>query len=169
MKKISLLFFVLIPALLTGCSSVQVNSGYENGYDFTKLVTYKIIKPESTASDSVFYKEVYDAIDGVMVEKAYGKNNKYPDFLITWHYNMNKNMLNEITDNPGWKIKDKELPRQNQNILVIDIKDAESNKLIWRGWANNTDLSKKHNGKIIYNTVEKLLGIFPPENPVAFH
>ena len=76
----------LVVISMTSCSSVTVNSDYDQGYDFAKLKTFGFLKiPADAGIDQLDAKRLSNAIERVMGEKGYTISEE-PDFGVAMHF-----------------------------------------------------------------------------------
>ncbi|MCP3097564.1 DUF4136 domain-containing protein [Myxococcus sp. K15C18031901] len=180
----------LLALLFAACSSINVNTNYDPGA-VQQLDSYKTYAwmPQPTGSD----KRVYNPIVGAQVEKAtdqYLQSRGYqrvdpgsnPNFLIGWHGAINEKLEADTVNSyygypydpvwdpfflgPGPVVPETYVRQYEEGTLLLDIVDASSQKLVWRGTAKselkeNADAESQQ--KRIYKAVSKMLKDFPPK------
>ena len=152
MRRLTLFFaFALAIALTTaGCATMTVSAHIERGVSFTEYVTYDWGKPDNLPAgdprldNNAFFNDyLQGAIEKKMAamgyERAAGAN---ADVLIHYHASVHQKLDVYESDRPygycyGSECQDR-VVEYEQGTLVIDMVDARTNKLIWRGWAQDT-------------------------------
>ena len=168
MKQILLIVVMALMAInLMSCSSVTVNSDYDQGYDFAKLKTFGFLKiPADAGIDQLDAKRLSDAITSVMGEKGYTVSEE-PDFGIAMHFATQAKTEIDSTSYGyyGWGRGGAQVWQYDEGTLVIDFIDRAKNELIWRG--SGTKILADHPSiedkiKNINAAVAEILNQFPP-------
>ena len=179
-----LLYIVLITFTLHACSGITVSQDYERGFDFSGYKTYAWL-PEETKKYGVQDNDLVDnRIRDAMVRHF--DSNGYqqvetgkPDFYISYQMSVEQRVSNTsvsggvaigrgsygrmgsvgISTAPQARVYD-------QGKLQIDITDAASGDLVWRGLS--TQQMSQHSDPekmtaIVNETVTAVLEQFPPK------
>ena len=173
MNSTSKFFILIFIGFIAGCAHVyDVNYDYDKNADFANLKTYDWmpISQESNASrrNSEYVEE---AVDAELQAKGLGLNSDNPDFLITARLGT-KNTKSERIKGPQFSSFNRKAGRKGVEVtdievgsLVVDVVDAKSKKIVWRGNAkavvDDSD-SPERTEKLIKNAVSKILKNFPP-------
>jgi len=158
----------LVVISMTSCSSVTVNSDYDQGYDFATLKTFGFLKiPADAGIDQLDAKRLSNAIERVMVGKGYTVSEE-PDFGIAMHFATQAKTEIDSTSYGyyGWDRGGAQVWQYDEGTLVIDFIDRAKNELIWRG--SGTEILADHPSvddktKNINDAVTEILSQFPPE------
>ena len=143
---------VLVAAgLLSGCATMSVSSHTERGFAWSQHRTFEWGPADALpSSDPRFAKDPYfqDRVAGAIEKQmaAQGFERAAPqakaDLLIHYHANIAERIdVNEIDRGYGYCMAPDCRPRvarYEAGTLVVDIIDARTNRLIWRGWARDS-------------------------------
>ena len=136
---------VLASIGLAACTTVRTTVDFDRSADFSKYRTYKWIEGESLTENSIVLKRLTAAIDRQILAKGLVKADPadllvalqahrsretvyYPQSRVAWGWGYG----------PGWWRGNlvywhpEEIP---VGTLVVDLVDAKSNQLVWRGVA----------------------------------
>lgn len=157
MKK-NLLVILFASVLLSGCNSlrVMVDNDYSYDTDFTTYMSYNFLNCEIDTSN--ICTEIQDAIRRQMKARGYKVTEDNPGLLVSY------SIIKERVDYKGyfqpslerWVNKyDNEDTYKVQNfnfgggMILVSLLDAESSRLIWRGYASGV-FNKKVNKPVNY-------------------
>lgn len=135
-------------AMLAGCATLNVGSHTDRGLIWSKYKTFDWGPADALpASDPRLDKDPYfqDRVEGA-IEKAMAAHgfvrsatNERPDVIIHYHANVAERLDADQSDRSyGHCAFDDCRPRVSRHeagTLVVDLVDASSNVLMWRGWA----------------------------------
>jgi hypothetical protein len=178
--------FCIIPLLLTicACSGIKVSQDYDQEYDFSKLNTFAWKPNESNeygiTNNDLLDNRIRSAITNNLLAKNYTQTDSgKPDFFISYHVTVEQKVSNSNVSG-GISLGRSSAGRYgsigistgsrarvyNQGTLLIDVTDAASSKLVWRG--NSSQPVSEHSDPdkstaLINDTVEKVLSQFPPK------
>ena len=158
----------------SSCATMDVSSHVERGADFTQYRTWEwgpadaLPTGDPRLDANPFFK---DHLEGA-VEKALASNRLQraaagatPDLLIHYHANISQRFqVNEPDVNCSGNCQANVIEYE-QGTIVIDVMDTKTNRLVWRGWAqdsvqdtlNNQDRMEKQ----IEEAVSKMFVRFP--------
>lgn len=170
-------FRFLVPAVLTvltlsvaGRAFDQVHTDYDKKADFSHYKTYSWIKVQT--SNPLWEQRIKDAVDPEMQAKGFQKVDSGGDMALTavgstrdqQEYNTFYNGLG-----PWWwrgfgNEATTTVTTYRIGTLVLDMFDAQSHRLIWRGTASDM-LSEKpsKNEKKLDKVIAKMFEKFPPK------
>lgn len=172
--------------LTGGCSQVSVQTDFDQSADFASLKTYAWYDGEQPttgdprADNPMLDQRVRTAVETVLNEKGFTKTDAAPDFLLIYHAAVSKEIGVTTTTQPGYSagyygwnyvyspvwIEQSASYTYNQGSLILDVVDAKSEKLIWRGsaQANVDDVNTQQQRKNLMNeAVRGMLAKFPPK------
>jgi Domain of unknown function (DUF4136) len=148
MRTYKLLTTVVAALALAGCATMNVSSHIERNVTFSDYVTYDWGPPDNLPvgdprlDNNPFFK---DHLQGAIEKKLAAKGYEHavtgqPDLLIHYHASVNQKLdVYEVDSRYGYcygncqaQIVDFEL-----GTLVVDVVDAKTNKVVWRGWAQD--------------------------------
>ncbi|KOS07804.1 hypothetical protein AM493_18410 [Flavobacterium akiainvivens] len=183
MKAIKLLPLLLATVFAVSCSSVRVNSDYDEAANFTTFKTYGYLKDgvDKAEISDLDKKRILTAIDAEMAKKGFTKSDK-PDFLVNIFTKANK----EVNVNnwggyggwgygwgPGWGWGGpwgwgggyNSVSTHTEGTLYIDVIDTAKKELVWQGVGTGV-LTKNREKKQerINEFVEKIIAEFPPQD-----
>jgi len=135
--------------VLTGCRSVSVSSDYDTGFDFARFRTFQWSQPATHTPDvnALIGQRIERAVNSEFEKKGYDLTSP-PDFLVAIH--CGKDQKIRVVD-WGYAYGPTDLWGYHgyyrrgfgpggisayvyeQGTLVIDIIDAATNRLVWRG------------------------------------
>lgn len=162
----------LLPlALLFACSSISTDYDYDTSYDFSKLKSYRWadIASKSDASPLVIQR-VGAAVEGQLKAKGYMAAEGAPDFLVATHVGRQTRI--QVADwgygygpRTGWHGGGVDLYTYEEGSLVVDIVDARTKELEWRGTATavvDPGATPEERTERINEAVAKMFEDFPP-------
>jgi len=180
-------FFLLsafsIIVLAVACSSAKVRHDFDEEVDFANLQTYfwiakpdtEHIAPAKKRRRAFLDQEIKKAVNKNLATKGFRLDSTDPDFLMISHVDV-KDKLNltnwgyNYSGNWsywGWGGQDVDVQQYREGLLVLDVVDAVSKQLIWRGVAQKALPEKmpspEEMGKNINKVVIKILKEFPPQ------
>ncbi len=157
-------FFLIVFVLLAGCSSIKVEHNYDDTIDFHEAET----QVEGTLAPRVAVARVVkDEIENELIADGYRKATDNPDFLVAFHVSVIDPV--SASYNPGrysaWGQGAPMIKTVSVGTLVVDIIDAGSNELVWRGTASGGVERGGDSDKAaekIHDAVHKIMAKFPP-------
>ena len=185
--KFSVLVFILfLFGHLWGCSGIQVSQDYDLSRDFSSLKTYawqSENQPETgdiRVDNSLLDTRFRSAIDDSLFKKGYQKKSEgKPDFYVAYTYQIDSKVESSNVTvgfgfgsggggaftgmgvNSGGRVRE-----YDEGLLVIDLIDAATASLMWRGTGTapvdqhaNPEKTVKENNE----GVEQILAQFPPQ------
>lgn len=163
-------FFFLVFVLLAGCSSIKVQTNYDDAVDFAPYKTFAFheesIEVEGTAaSRAAVVHAIKDEIENELTSGGYQGSKDSPDFLVAFH----ASVIDPVSANysPGrysaWGKGSSMVQTVSEGTLIIDIVDAGSNELVWRGTASGAvERGSDKAAEKIHDAVHKIMAKFPP-------
>jgi hypothetical protein len=153
---------------LAACSTMQVETDYDPGYDYSKLKTYNWVPNPSIKQGNELFEKHFQKIMGEnLATKGITRDEANPDFLIAYHGDVQRRV--DVTNwgyrYPGW-YGGIDVYQYNEGTIVVDFIDAKSKELIYRSTVTaevgrgSMDFEKRQ--KRITEAVEKILKDFPP-------
>jgi hypothetical protein len=166
---------------LAGCAGgMKISVDYDKENDFTGYRTWDWMteRPGTSNDPRVDHPEVRERIMAVIQEEfiahGYLRETGNPDFLINYHAalgnQLNVTGINSMYGYPytfgGWMtVTSTQSYEWQKGSLILDILDAESKVMVWRGSAEadiNVDLPPEARKPQIHEAVQRMLERFPP-------
>lgn len=176
MKSMLCLAVVCFAAIIAGCApSVTVNYDYDTEYNFAPLKVYAWIPIKATGSVSELrIRRFVDALNNQLQAKGYTLSTDNPDFLVAVH-GSTKEQIN-VTDSGygygprygrGWGTgySDIDVYQYTEGTVFVDIVDAESRHMVWRGTAQtevDDSASPEKQEQRFAEIAARLFSNFPP-------
>ena len=174
MNRLMMLACVCLLAISTGCSTIRVETDFDPDADFELFKTYKWIE-HAKKTDSAMMKDplirshIIDAVENEMDAKGYFKAvNEKPDFLIAFYAGSRKKV--DVTHYHyrygrwgRFAGRDISVRKYKEGTLIVDIIDAKTRQLAWRGWARSVLHGRENAAEDIKASVNKMLGRYPPK------
>jgi hypothetical protein len=181
-------FVVLAFAALTlaACAGSRVATDYDANARFDTLQTFAWLDPvledvEDPVLDSqLLTRKVQRAVADALLQRGYSRT-EHPadaDFLVTYHTASRERLRDRGGFSIGlgigrpWRhgygsmhVGDGYFPRiegYQEGTLIIDVLDAESRDLLWRGWVRNTVETRNYTDEAIMAAVNEIIAEFPP-------
>src|SRR5688572_979081 len=136
---------------LTGCVTLMpVSSHVERGLDFARYRTYDWtpadalpLTDERLGQNPFFVDDVHGAIDTEMNRRGLARATaERADLFVHYHAAVNERL--EVATHPGAGFRDcfgddcrPDVATYEAGTLVIDLVDASTHRLVWRGWAEH--------------------------------
>ncbi len=144
-----LIIGVMFTATIAGCAAMTVSSHIERNVDFADFVTFDWGAPDALPvgdprlDNNEFFR---DYVMGTIEKELAGKGfrqavNGEPDLLVHYHASVSHKVDVYEADRPyGYCYQDcgPGVVEFEQGTLVVDIVDRRTNKVVWRGWAQDT-------------------------------
>ena len=166
MRKMMVLVFATL--VLTGGTFAQkVTSDYDNTVDFTQYKTYAWVLGSNVAKDPLWHQRIVGNIERQLEAKGLKRVDSNPDVYVTYNSDLSEDVSIQGfgTGRPwlGGNFSAGKVTRI-EGTLVVDIQDAQSKRLIWRGIATETASDKREkNISKLEKTVSKLFKQYPPK------
>ena len=176
---------IILVMTLVGCApSARITYDYDEAIDFTAYETFDWMAPPGDIEDplgafpTVAFR-IKNSIQDELREKGYSKVNEDPDFYVVYHASIKRQITRTYIDTWGYYY-----PRYHrypphrryppglwgsiyveayeEGTLVIDIIDAATNELAWRGAARGAVGNRAMAREKIDEGVRVILEHFPP-------
>jgi hypothetical protein len=171
-------------AAFSACSGMTIQTDYDPvaAPNLSRYQSYRWL-PQPQCADTRVYNPITQgrivrAVEAELGERGYTKDSQSPEFLVGWHATIEGRMDVQSMNTYygyGWGrwragggviVQDNYVREYNEGMLILDIVDANSNELVWRGSAQaeitrSTDPAKRQ--EQINKAVKKILERFPPQ------
>lgn len=184
MKIQKLTGMVLLLLMAAGCSGIQVSQDYDIQRQFPDMQAYAWKAAENKSSDDfrennpLLHKRFRENIDRVLTKKGYAQKSN-PDFRVDYTYAIKTRIRSQpVTTGFGFGagpyyhyggihiISAPNVYDYDVGMLAIDVYDAGSDTLLWRGMGSEQIASHPTPQKIsemVTRLVEAILEQFPPQ------
>jgi hypothetical protein len=149
MKPTGSLAFVLTAMVLaTGCAELIANADFDPATDFGVYQTYAWAPRDALPTgdprldaNPFFDARVRSAVDAELAAKGLALTDANPSLLVHYHASVRERLdVYRIDREAGYTTGGGE--RENVSVyeegtLLVDLVDASSNRVIWRGWAQS--------------------------------
>ncbi len=186
MKKLKSHFLLVIGAVITiglaSCApSIKVKAHYDKDQDFSGLKTFDWLKPEPRQTNPmeknpILARNVKKEIIANLQHKGLKVQGANPDFYIVFYGSTREKTEIQTWGSPyrtwgyrgwvrGWDYSYVTTDEYEEGTLVIDIIDAKSNRMVWRG-SGSDRIEKAPSKKFeerVQAAVHKILSGFPPK------
>ncbi len=174
--RISLPLVLVIALAGAGCATMTVSSHVEPGLDISPYHSFNwgpadaLPVQDSRLADNPFYKDhIQGEVERQLGARGFTLDTDKPDLLIHYHAVIDRRLdVDRVDQEHGYCFDDGCQARTfeyESGTLVIDVVDARSNKVIWRGWAQDTvERSLKNEDRLatqIEQSVRRMLARFP--------
>jgi len=170
LTKLLVLFAFIVSTAAVGAA---VSVDHDPKVDFTKFKTYSWM-PGTPAANPLNETRIHDAIDAQLAAKGLKKVDDGGDLRVVTHASSKDEQRVDVQEygyyGPAWSAWNRGYSTTSVNVytvrvgeLVVDIFDAESKKVVWRGEASGVvSENADTNAKRISKAVTKLFKNFPP-------
>ena len=164
---------------LVGCATAMtVSSHVDRGIDFTRYHSYDWGPADALPTgdarldkDPFFQDHVQGEVEKALAARGFaGPTSDTPDLLIHYHASINERInVSRVDRNYGYDYDNgaPEISNYEAGTLVLDIVDARTNRVIWRGWAQDSveDVLKNRDrmARKIREAVTRMLATMPPK------
>jgi uncharacterized protein DUF4136 len=171
MRPLFRLTAALLSALaLSGCAArMTVSSHVERGLDLSRYRTFDWGPADALPTgdarldqDPFFKDQVQGAVEkGLLTRGLRLPDTGTPDLLIHYHAHISKRLdLNRVEHFYGYGYCSQpgcpsEVVQYEAGTLVLDLVDAQTNRLIWRGWAQNSVADMLEDRAVMAKTIDQ--------------
>ena len=165
-------------AVLIGCASHRVGVAYDPDEDFSALQSFAWFpretktQAENAARYPKHYEAAHHAIEKRLVEKGYSKAAPgAADFLVLYHLALERKLDVRTVNAPykggtsEWEVHrtvpTEQIVEYAEGTLVIDVVDARTQRLVWRGTARRRH-DEVPQPQHVEQRVSEVLAQFPP-------
>jgi len=167
-----------LAAVLTtaaGCSSVSVTTDWDVEADFEEFRTFALLEPAPQPKrppdkrlSPLAEKRIMNAVSAALTSRGYGESSRRrADLLAAIHTGSRQRVIvshHGYGYGPHWRWHRgfSRVHQYREGALVLDIVNARSRELVWRGVATAPAAKPDPSGETAAKVVDKLLREFPP-------
>lgn len=167
--KFARLFAMLLGTLLMAAavSAQKVTTDYDSNTDFTQYKTYAWALGSSVAQDPLWHQRIVSNIDRQLEAKGLKRVDSSPDVYVSYNSGLKEDVsIQGFGSGRPWfggSFSANKVTRV-EGTLLVQLHDARSKQLIWRGIATETASEKRDkNISKLEKTVQKLFKQYPPK------
>ena len=163
--------FAIALLFLTGsfAFSQKVRIDYDHNANFSKYNTFSWIKEPATPNDPLMKQRIIDGINAQLMARGLRRVDSNGDLAVSVNVaTQEKQTLNTFYDGFGpwgWGMGgvDTTVETYTEGTIVVDLFDAKTKKVVWRGVATK-DISSKPSKETreVEKAIEKLFRNYPP-------
>ncbi len=162
----SVMFFMLC-MFVTATHAQSVQTDFDRSFDFSKLRTFNFAVQQRTANDPLAQDPLNEgriraALESKLVANGFRHEGKKADFVVAYYVTTRKalNVQDYGYGPPRWfGRRDIRVDQYTEGTLTVDLIDATTHQLVWRGRASGT-VDLKEMDKRVNKAVEKLVAKF---------
>jgi len=185
---------VMILALLalTGCTTMSSHADWDTSANFRTLETYSWVPGQQPLTgdpridnNALLDQRVRQATDTALSSRGYLKTDSNPDFWVSYSAAIEEKISTTTMPSYGyttpyigpygnvrydyggaWSTGTTSVTSYDEGTLILDIADAKTKRLIWRGTvsdATNPSRSPEKKQQVIDAAVAKAFADFPPQ------
>ncbi len=188
MRKTLFFLGVAVIVFAAGCSSIKVKTDYDELASFRDFRSYAWVDNESDsrghpALDSPLTgRRIQNAVDSELIRRGYRRTDTgTPDFYITYTITSSRRTDITSTGDPygyryytGYRSSryhgtgvDVQTNHWVESTIVLDVIDAKTYEVVWRGWATADLDANPTPDRVSYyveRAIARILDEFPPED-----
>ena len=176
--------FILCLAAITamGCSSISVHHDYDAAANWASYKTFDWIEQpmdpaggnaqDARAQNSLLAKRIMNAVNAQLAQRGMYRDIQNPTLLLAYHTGVQSKV--DVTNYGysygygyyGWQGSNVDVYQYNEGTLIIDLIDASTKELVWRGVAQKTladNPRPEQIDKTINDAVAKIFQKYPPK------
>jgi len=146
LTRLTLAAVALSALTVTACATMQVNSFVERGADVTRYRTYHWAPADAYSTgdprldNNEFFRDRIQAqVDRRLGDRGFEKTTAAgPDLLVHYHASVAQEVNANGVDQPNSECEDCEPYVYDAGTIVVELVDAHTSRLVWRGWAERS-------------------------------
>jgi|SRR5688572_32340235 len=172
------ILYILLVSLLFSCSEkIRVYTDKDSSRDIQRFSTYAwgTIKNLETDNNPIFYNELNDKrikaeVNNQLQAKGYNLRDENPQLVVHYHIVIKNEIVQRDMSNfyhgARWIEADRNSYSSQEGTLIIDLMDATTDELIWRGYAVSVldeyrpDIAEE----TLRKAIVKIFSEFPPSS-----
>jgi hypothetical protein len=147
LRRATLAAGILMTVVLGGCATLDVSSYVERGADLNRYHTYAWAPTDRLSTgdprldnNPFFLRQVQTSVDGGLARRGFERvGNGTPDLVVHFHASVTQAVDVDVVDRQFGETEEADRPSVYEaGSLVIDLVDARTNSVVWRGWARGS-------------------------------
>lgn len=142
-SRIRLAGLFTLALALTGCASSEVKSYLARGVNLREHRTYNWALDDARSTgdprldnNRFFQERVQAAVEAQLADRGFEKTDS-PDLIVRYHASVTQDIANREADDRS-NCEECRPEVYDQGTLSIDLVDARTDRLVWRGWAKGS-------------------------------
>jgi hypothetical protein len=174
---------VIVVMSIAGCTTVQISQDYDPEKNFVEYQTWQWQLPEQPPSGDIridnplLDRRIRKAVENHLADRHLNPTDISPDLLLSYNLGIERKIYSDdyysymgmgYYGHP-WYIGaglETRIYQYDQSRLIIDIHDAQTRELLWRGegvYLLTTFKTPQDAAEAMQRTVDKILSQFPPD------
>jgi hypothetical protein len=145
LTRLTLATVILTTLTITACATMQVNSYVEGGADVTRYRTYEWAPPDTQATgdprldnNEFFRGRIQSQVDRRLSSLGFEMAAAAPDLVVHYHASVAQEVNSNAVDPLHTACENCEPFVYDAGTIVVDLVDARTRRLVWRGWAEGS-------------------------------
>lgn len=145
LTRLTLATVALSTLTMTACATMQVNSYVERGADLTRYRTYQWAPPDTQATgdprldnNEFFRGRIQSQVDRRLGSVGFEMTAAAPDLVVHYHASVTQEVNSNAVDELHASCDNCEPFVYDAGTIVVDLLDARTRRLVWRGWAEGS-------------------------------
>ena len=181
MRILYLMAIIALAMVAAGCSTISVNHDYDSEADFATYNTFAWLQEPVTAigdaaaarqQNTLLDKRIRSAVEAELQAKGMTADTETPALLLVYHTGVDSKI--NVTDwgytyptrYGGWYgDRDVDVYQYEEGTLIVDLIDAKTHQLVWRGTATKTledNPSPERMEQNLREVISKMFANYPP-------
>lgn len=155
---------VAIAAVAAACAPITVTSFTERGVDVARYRTFGWDRTDTSVpgdprleNNEMFHRYLRDAIDRGLVSRGYEPTIVQPDVLVHYHASSRQKIYTSGEQRTAERCLDCSVQVYDEGTLLIDLTDARTGALVWRGTAESGLAGVVNNQSRMEETIERVV------------
>lgn len=165
--RVASVMFFMLGMFVTATHAQSVQTDFDRSFDFSKLRTFNVAMQQRTANDPLAQDPLNEgrirgALEAKLAANGFRIEGEKADFVVAYYVTTKKalSVQDYSYGPPRWfGRRDIRVDQYAEGTLTVDVIDAATNQLVWRGRASGT-LELKEMDKRVNKAVEKLVAKF---------
>lgn len=166
--------FVFALACVAGAASAQdIKVDYDHDIDFSRYKTFAWSPAQQPSHNPANHMRILKAVTQAFIAKGLNQEEGgQPDAIIMYHGHIDETVKVK-GGNAGsyWESTNLrtmiEVNKVKQGTLVVELYDAQTKEIVWRGMARGIAVKPDAAEEVITAAVNKIIKAYPPEKPIT--
>lgn len=153
-----------VAALLVTCAPITVTSFTERGVNVATYRTFGWDRIDASVpgdarldNNTMFHEYVRQAIDRQLISRGYEPATVQPDVLVHYHASTRQRIYTSGEQRTAEPCQDCAVEVYDEGTLLVDLSDARTGKLVWRGVAESGLAGVVNDQARMEETVERVV------------
>jgi len=153
-----------VAAIATACAPITVTSYTPRGVEVTRYRTFAWDRVDTSVpgdprldNDTMFHEYLHHAIERQLVSRGYEPTTVQPDVLVHYHASSRQKIYTSGEQRTAERCQDCSVDVYDEGTLLIDLTDARTGALVWRGVAESGLAAVVGNQARMEETIERVV------------